>query len=181
MGIEQKSVCSPHSFWTSNGSRSGLKHVLISEGNRFTAGVRSVRVALITTIVVVVVVAGRGARLVIGSVGIEETLTPSMATVDWTSVVISHFDVLPLIVGLVGLVTSGRITSIGIVLVGIGLRIVSVVVAAIVVAPVGVVGGISAVVSVVGTSTRSWFAWIQLLKHEKVAREALEGFCTQFT
>ena len=179
VGIEQKGICGSNSFRISNGSRSGLKHVLISKRNRFSAGGRSVRVARSTTVVVIVAV-GRGAWLVIGSVGIEETLTPVMATVQWTSVVVSHFDVLFVIVGLFGLGASGLIASIGIMFVGDVLRVVPVVVVvAVVVAPIGVVGGISAVVHDVGTGTHSWLAWIQHLEQEKISTEAFEGFCAQ--
>ena len=134
--------------------------------------------ALRTTVVVAI---GRSTRLIIGSVGIEEALTPSVATVDWTSVVVGHFDVLFWSVGLRGLGTSGLIAFIRIVLVGIGLRIISAIVAAVVVAPIGVVGGILAVVSIVGTGIHSWLARIQLLEHEKVFLEAFDGFCAHFT
>ena len=47
-------------------------------------------VALSTTVVVVAV--GRGAWLIIGSIGVEETLTPGMATMHWTSVFVGRHD-----------------------------------------------------------------------------------------
>ena len=131
---------------------------------------------------VVVVAIGRSAWFEIGSVGIEETPAPGMATVDWTSVVVSHLDVLSLIVGLLGLGTNGLTASMGIVLVEIGLRVVPVVVVtAVVVAPIGVVGGFFAVGPVVDTGIHSWLAWIQTLEQEKIFLEAYEGFCAQFT
>ena len=67
-------------------------------------GVGDVRMGLGTTVAIVLV--GGSAWLIIGAIGVEETLTPSMATMYWTSVVVGRlsFGITTLILGLVDVV-----------------------------------------------------------------------------
>ena len=121
-----------------------------------------------------------GGNGLVEALGTGMALTPCMATMNWTSVVVGRLSlgIATLILGLVNVVVVGVLTTtIWSASVGVVLGVVPVVLTMIVAVLVGIVGRIVSlsVVALVGTVVCGRFAWIEFFEHEEVLFEASEG------